>query len=308
MNQSPSHSRSGGNPITAVVWIGLGVIFLLNNFGVISWSIWESLWRFWPIFIIIYGFELMAGGSRLLLFFVALLAAVLMALAVLTAADIVHAPGISSDQGKTKTQTITSDQYSGSSNRSVTIKSGVGTLTVQDVDDDTVASVTGKAYGQPEPTLVQTEENGVVRVGIEANNRGFWINDLPEATVIIGRPSLSTQLDIDSGAGTTKVALSKLVITKYSLKVGAGSADVTFAEPSLPSEGGTITVGAGKAALSLPSAVGLRISYQAGVGRIKVGDTSLSGNGTYETPGYADAETKVSFDLQVGAGTIAINR
>ena len=32
-----------------VILIGAGVVFLLNNLGVLTWGVWEMLWRLWPV-------------------------------------------------------------------------------------------------------------------------------------------------------------------------------------------------------------------------------------------------------------------
>ena len=55
------HHRSG---LGALLLIFLGVIFLLNNFGILSWDIWNIVWRFWPLLLILAGLQLVMGRSR----------------------------------------------------------------------------------------------------------------------------------------------------------------------------------------------------------------------------------------------------
>ena len=45
-------------PVGAVILIGLGVLFLLSNFGLLSWS------KFWPLIFVIIGIAILAGRSR----------------------------------------------------------------------------------------------------------------------------------------------------------------------------------------------------------------------------------------------------
>ncbi|MBI4294744.1 MAG: hypothetical protein HY669_01090 [Chloroflexi bacterium] len=45
-------------PVAAIILIGLGILFLLNNFGVLSWG------SFWPLILIIIGVALLVGRSR----------------------------------------------------------------------------------------------------------------------------------------------------------------------------------------------------------------------------------------------------
>lgn len=52
-------------PIGALVLIFLGVVFLLNNFGLIPWSSWNFLWKLWPLILIFMGLEVVFGSSHL---------------------------------------------------------------------------------------------------------------------------------------------------------------------------------------------------------------------------------------------------
>ncbi len=53
----------GGNGIGALILITLGVLLLLNNFGIISSSIWQILWRFWPVLLILWGIRAVLGRN-----------------------------------------------------------------------------------------------------------------------------------------------------------------------------------------------------------------------------------------------------
>ncbi len=55
-----------------VILIGLGVVFLLNSMGVLAWSVWDVIFRLWPILLIAAGLEIIlsrlsAWGSLLAL-------------------------------------------------------------------------------------------------------------------------------------------------------------------------------------------------------------------------------------------------
>ena len=46
------YRRANRGPLGAVILIGLGVLFLLNNFDIFRWS-WTG--RFWPLILIVIG-------------------------------------------------------------------------------------------------------------------------------------------------------------------------------------------------------------------------------------------------------------
>lgn len=45
----------------ALLFIAVGCVLLLNNFGILSWDVWDILWRFWPLLIILLGLNLIFG-------------------------------------------------------------------------------------------------------------------------------------------------------------------------------------------------------------------------------------------------------
>lgn len=50
---------------TAILLILIGLIFLFNNFGILSWSVWEVIWKIWPVFLILFGLEMLIGKKFL---------------------------------------------------------------------------------------------------------------------------------------------------------------------------------------------------------------------------------------------------
>lgn len=55
--------NSGGGFGFALILIIIGVILLMNNFGILPWQIWEILIKFWPVILIISGIENILGGN-----------------------------------------------------------------------------------------------------------------------------------------------------------------------------------------------------------------------------------------------------
>ncbi len=54
MEQSES-DRHEGAPVWGAFLVFLGIVLLLQALGILSWSLWGTLWRFWPALIIITG-------------------------------------------------------------------------------------------------------------------------------------------------------------------------------------------------------------------------------------------------------------
>jgi len=64
VSESRSRHRNAAFPVIATVLVVLGVLLLLNNFGYLPWGIWGTLWRFWPMVLILVGINIFLSGSR----------------------------------------------------------------------------------------------------------------------------------------------------------------------------------------------------------------------------------------------------
>ncbi|MBI4282928.1 MAG: hypothetical protein HY663_00490 [Chloroflexi bacterium] len=65
--------KSGGMagiPIGGIFLVFSGVVLLLQTLNVLPWGLWGSLWRFWPVLIIILGLGIL--GRRLNVWLVSL--------------------------------------------------------------------------------------------------------------------------------------------------------------------------------------------------------------------------------------------
>jgi hypothetical protein len=51
--------------VAAVVFLGLGVIFLLSNLGYLALSSWEILLRYWPVFLVAIGIDIIIGRRKI---------------------------------------------------------------------------------------------------------------------------------------------------------------------------------------------------------------------------------------------------
>jgi len=49
----------------ALILLAIGILLLLNNFNFVSWTIWEILFKFWPVLFIIWGIKALAGKDWL---------------------------------------------------------------------------------------------------------------------------------------------------------------------------------------------------------------------------------------------------
>ena len=51
--------QSHGALIWGIILLFLGIVFLLQVLDVLPWALWVTLWRFWPVLIIIIGLNIL---------------------------------------------------------------------------------------------------------------------------------------------------------------------------------------------------------------------------------------------------------
>jgi hypothetical protein len=56
-----ARERKSGSLVWGVVLIAFGVLFLLDQFDV---DIWDAVWRFWPVILILWGADKLVRGLK----------------------------------------------------------------------------------------------------------------------------------------------------------------------------------------------------------------------------------------------------
>ncbi|MBN2084841.1 MAG: hypothetical protein JW748_06410 [Anaerolineales bacterium] len=113
-------------------------------------------------------------------------------------------------------------------------------------------------------------------------------------------------LDLETGAGESKVDLSAMKVESIRLKTGASSTEMT-----LPERAGKtavkVTSGAASVVLRIPDGVAARIAVESGLAGITVDQNRFprSGGG-YQSADYDRAENSVDIKVETGVGAVDI--
>jgi hypothetical protein len=70
---NPNCQNKSNGFIGGLFLVFLGIIFLLTNFGIVPSNVWDELWKFWPVLIILFGIQLLAGKNTVSRTIIALL-------------------------------------------------------------------------------------------------------------------------------------------------------------------------------------------------------------------------------------------
>ena len=289
-----------------IVLIGIGIIFLLNNMGIIVGSPWPVIWRMWQVLLIALGVEILLGrqgSAGAIVSGVIGLALVGFVLWILIARP--PLPNFSFG-GTLETRTI---EYPLKDIRSASVSIGFTTGSNQlDAlsDSDQLIAGTVQHYGTLNFDASDSGSQASVRLNNSSTSFGFnFGGDSEERWNISLNPKVAYDLTLDMGVGQSTVDLSKLTVTGGRVNAGVGTTDLRL--PATGRFSMSIDGGVGTVRLRLPSKMALRVEVDTGIGTFNSGSRLNSkGDNVYETPGFSNADSAITLRVKVGVGTISV--
>lgn len=309
----------------ALVWGGIlitvGIVLLLNSLGILSWDLWQFLWRFWPIFLIMAGLNIVFGSTRLGSIVVGVLSIVLLLGAIVY--SIFASGGTSpvsfnwdwnflSNIGNQTTMLTTNlavekDEYTNVTDRNLNVEVGSARFVVTDNDGDDFLSVEAKhSKGAGEPVLEKRLNNNVLDLDFSTKPGQIFDGGERLYTLALGQSDLPTTLSADLASGTGNIDLDEVKLNSMTLIVGSGSMDVTLAKISTPTQKSTIQISSGTFSMYLDNEVGVKVSYQVRSGNLVIGETEIDGKGVFTSENYSEVDIKLELNLEISSGTGAI--
>jgi hypothetical protein len=113
-------------------------------------------------------------------------------------------------------------------------------------------------------------------------------------------------VDLETGAGESRVDLSALKVQDIRLKTGASSTEMT-----LPAKAGKtrikVTSGAASVVLRIPDGVAARIAVESGLAGIQIDQNRFPRSGNiYQSADYGRAENSADIQIETGVGAVEI--
>jgi hypothetical protein len=296
------YSRRGGL-VGPVILIGLGIVFLLNNLGVLSWSIWETLLLLWPVLLVAAGLDLILGRRSIW----GSLVAVALTVAVLTAALWFLGTGVGSAQAPHSEEIA---QPLGEVGQvQLTIDPGVGRLHIRAASDspNLVEGTVGLARGEE-----LARDFAVLGQRATFTLRSERASFGPFATGWAGQrlwdlqisPKVPLRLEADLGLGEMDVDLSDLMVEELNATLGLGQAIVT-----LPKEGrfaARIDGAIGQTVVVIPEGLAARMRLDTGITGRQIPDDYHCADDVCTSPDYEAADDRVNLDLSQAIGNLVI--
>ncbi|MBN2044390.1 MAG: hypothetical protein JW757_05150 [Anaerolineales bacterium] len=296
----------------SVVWplilISLGVVFLLNNLGIISWDIWYTLVQMWPVLLVAIGIDLIIGRRSNI--FSVISALIIIGLF----AGAFWLIGVTGDawSGEQVSRSIL-QQAEGAQAAEIEISMSVGELLIEALPDDANLLIDGEIRVSEYETVAEKLRmvGDTAVYSLETHGQQYhpgWIfSDRGESNKywdLAINPNLPLELRLDSGVGRSEIDLSGMTLEYLEIDSGVGEVVVT-----LPEDGDyvvRVSGGVGRLEIRLPANVAARISLDTGLGDITIlGDFYLQ-DGDYYSEGYSRSDQRVEIHLDGGVGNIKV--
>ena len=302
--KSDTHRTSLIGP---VILIGLGVVFLLNNLGMLSWSVWGVIFRLWPILLVAAGLDLLLGRRSVWGSLLALVLTVAVVGGVLWLAG----AGILPRQAAA-TQDI-SQALDGATAARIVLAPAVGTVRVESLleTDDLVRGVIHPISGERvrrdfeiagETATLSLRSEG--SFGVASPFAGGWGDERGWDLDLSSKVPL--ELEVSLGVGESEIDLTGLQMRDLDASIGVGQTTVI-----LPGEGrfqARIDGAIGQTIVIIPDGMEARVRVDTGIAGSQAPADYRRQDDVYISPGYAGAENRVDVEVSQAIGNISIRR
>ncbi len=283
-----------------VFMFGLGVVFLISNFGWLAWPAWDTLWRLWPIMVIAIGVDLILGRRYLWLSIVSLLAI----FAILFGLVWVIGGGLPALGGQTLPGEAIYQELGSAKMAEISLSPATGRLTLAASQDHT-ALIAGEVhlanrndirsdYQRKGDAAVYTLRSHST-AALPGSNRGWDLDITPE---------IPLDLDISMGAGEIDLNLAELQISKLGTSQGVGN--LLLILPDGATLQADINQAIGKISILVPKDSAVRIEVSKALSTLDVPSTFEKLGDYYYSPGYEQSIIKIDLNISQAIGSIQI--
>jgi hypothetical protein len=295
--------------IVGLVFIGIGLLFLLNSLGIATFRIWYFITRFWPILLILFGLNLILKKSKLwwvvpILIFIIFIGAVFMPESTLRGINTGFFVFHFGDENRSGIYQENREYDPDISDFRVDLTFGANRLNIGSVENNNDMFDLNLDYRGEMPDVnfdkrdnraeLYVRQKRQVNVGTGSD---IWDIDLNENTPL--------DINIKGGAGDLVLNLEELKVDKLKIDAGLGQLNIRYPDYDNETE---ISAGAGNIKLQIPSTAALRIETNTvinsnnfeEIGLIKLYDD------VYQSKNYGEVENKIDIKISTSAGNIKV--
>ncbi len=289
-----------GSLVGPVILIGLGIVFLLNNLGVLSWSVWDVILGLWPVLLIAAGLDLLLGRRSV---WGSLLALAILAAAVAGALWLFNTGVVPAVPAEEISQAL-----NGATRAEVVLAPAVGRVHVESLTESgnllegVVRPTRGEQVSHDFTVADETAKLALRSAGVFAPALGGW--DSHRGWDIELTPDVPLDLEVSFGMGECEVDLTDLTVTDLQVSIGIGQ--VTVVLPEAGSFQARIEGAIGKTVVVIPREMAARIQTDTALGSADLPEGYRQQGDAYVSPDYESADHRVDLEVSQAIGQVSI--
>jgi len=301
----PTRRIGRGSISGGLILIVLGFLWLLNNLGYLPGDLIRSLWRFWPLILILVGTEVALRGfpDRVAL-------PVLLLVAVLIGSVfLVLAPTLPAEQMLTHSF---SQEIDGLQSASIELDLDNGTLSIDPLQGQPRLLAAGQ-WDHVSNVLIQKEftessGRGSLRLAdrYEAFSPFYFLGGLRNDWALQLTPSIPLDLELEGDDCDLELRLDGLTLHTLRAQIGDCSGDIRL--PATSGLDARLDLRDSRLTLVLPATAGARVEVQLSDSDLTIDSSRFFeiNPGEYLSEGYDQAQTWIGVSLQASDSTITI--
>ena len=287
--------------IAPFVLIILGTIFLLNNFGVLPWSIWTNLWKFWPVLLVLIGIEFFIGQSISL-------KTTLILLALIFIIPVIFAINPFTKNPLATDKLIISEPLGNLTKAKIIVDFPATNLNIKATTDSTklIDGEVSYSKASDKPKVERDKSFGqmIIKISQPSTSGLPIISSLRNETRIYLTEQIPLEILIKTGASKEKIDLSKLRVDYLEIDSQASDLNITFGD--LYSSRAKIKTKASNLKIKIPQKLAARIAIDSKIKNLSIDDRFKKRDGEYQTKDFDKAFTRLDIRIESIAGSIEI--
>jgi hypothetical protein len=274
---------------------GLGVVWILSNFELLDWSLWNILWRVWPILIVAIGVDILMARRSVWLSAIGV-AVVLAALVGALWLGVANAPESSQESVQERIGDV--------DRADIRFSPAVGVLTIDALTgsdelivgsassgDSAAISTRSTTSGDKAIIVVETQHAVVFPSGKD------WEWDFSLS------PNLPIDLESAMGVGDMNLELDELTLSALEIGQGVGEVTVSMPEGDYRAD---ISQAIGSVIVEVPEGAAVRLEVSRALTGLTVPNDFVHRNDYYYSPDYDKADQHLNIEISQAIGSIVV--
>jgi len=282
-----------------VILICLGILFLLNNLGVLPWSVWEMVFRLWPVLVIVAGLEILIGRRSVL----GSLVVLVLTLALVAGLLWLFGAGIVGPAAETEEIV---QALNGATQAEVVIAPAVGTLRIESLPEsgNLIEGTIHLRSGERLERRFELEDETATFVLRSEGNFVGPFGGVGQGWDLALNPDLSLDLETFIAMGQADLDLTGLAVSDLEASMALGQ--ITLVLPGEGSFRAKVDGAIGQIIIVIPEGMEARIRTDTALAGSQLPGGYQRQDDVYTSPGYESAENRVDLEVDLAIGSVVI--